>query len=53
MKIEDKNKFIDEQENITYINIKDYKIQNIKILLNDNQDKIKKDISLFISNDYI
>ena len=38
---------------MTYINIKDYKIQNIKILLNDNQDKIKKDISLFILNDYI
>ena len=38
---------------MTYINYKNYKIQNIKILLNDNQDKIKKDTSLFISNDYI
>ena len=51
IKIEDKNKFTDEQENITYINYKDYKIHNIKILLYNNQDKITKDISLFISND--
>ena len=50
IKIEDTGKFVDEQENITYINYKDYKIHNIKILLYNNQDKITKDISLFISN---
>ena len=49
-KIEDRNKFTDKLENITYANYKDYKIHNIKILLYNNQDKITKDISLFISN---
>ena len=50
IKIECPEKFIDEQENITYTNYKDYKIHNIKILLYNNHDKITKDIALFISN---
>jgi hypothetical protein len=51
IKIDNKNKFLDEQDNILYKDYKDYKINNIKILLYNNQDKITKDISLFISND--
>jgi len=41
------NKFVDENENITYPNYKDYKINRIKILLYNNQDKITKDLLLY------
>jgi hypothetical protein len=42
--------FIDENENTTFTNYKTYKINKIKILLYNNQDKITKDIALLISN---
>jgi len=48
---EDNKPFIDENEEIKYSNYKDYKINKIKILLYNNQDKITKDIaSLIIEN---
>jgi len=40
-------KFIDTCDNITYPNYKDYKINKIKILLYNNQDKITKDLALY------
>ena len=40
-------KFKDSHENITYSNYKDYKINKIKILLYNNQDKITKDLALY------
>jgi hypothetical protein len=43
--------FIDHNEEITYSNYKSYKINNIKILLYNNQDKITKDIALLFSDD--
>jgi len=49
-KIQDDNiKFIDENENINYTNYKDYKINKIKILLYNNQDKITKDLALYFN----
>ena len=44
-------KFTDNENNIIYPNYKDYKINQIKILLYNNQDKITKDISLVFSTD--
>ena len=43
--------FIDQNEDIKYPNYKSYKINNIKILLYNNQDKITKDIALLFSDD--
>ena len=43
----EENKFTDHNENITYDNYKDYKINKIKILLYNNNDKITKDIALY------
>ena len=43
----EENKFTDYNENITYDNYKDYKINKIKILLYNNNDKITKDIALY------
>lgn len=43
--------FTDENEDIKYTNYKSYKINNIKILLYNNQDKITKDIALLFSDD--
>jgi len=43
--------FTDHNENITYPNYKTFKINDIKILLYNNQDKITKDIALLFSND--
>ena len=43
--------FTDENEDIKYPNYKSYKINNIKILLYNNQDKITKDIALLFSDD--
>jgi hypothetical protein len=44
-------KFTDNENNIIYPNYKDYKINQIKILLYNNQDRITKDISLVFSTD--
>jgi hypothetical protein len=38
------------ENNTKYENFKSYKINNIKILLYNNQDKITKDIALLVSN---
>ena len=43
--------FTDHNEDIQYLNYKSYKINNIKILLYNNQDKITKDIALLFSDD--
>jgi hypothetical protein len=43
----EENKFTDHNENITYDNYKNYKINKIKILLYNNNDKITKDIALY------
>ncbi len=40
--------YIEQNENRTYENYFDFKVHKIKILLFDNQDKITKDIALFI-----
>ncbi len=48
---QDEVEFIDHDENITYPSYKDYKLNKIKILLYNNQDKITKDIALYILND--
>ena len=45
--------YYDENEEIRYINYKSYKINNIKILLYNNHDKMTKNISLLFSNDII
>jgi len=51
-KIQNENQpFIDHNEEVTYPNYKSYKINNIKILLYNNQDKITKDIALLFSDD--
>ena len=47
-KCESEDPFVDEHET-KYQNYKSYKINNIKILLYNNQDKITKDIELLIS----
>jgi len=50
-KIQDENTpFLDQEEEQNYDNYKKYKIDKIKILLYNNQDKITKDIALLISN---
>jgi len=40
--------YVEQNENRTYENYFDFKVHKIKILLFDNQDKITKDIALFI-----
>jgi len=40
-------KFVDNTDNITYPSYRDYKINKIKILLYNNQDKITKDLALY------
>jgi len=47
-KIENEDPFFDNETK--YDNFKSYKINNIKILLYNNQDKITKDVALLISN---
>ena len=42
--------YIEQNENRTYENYFDFKVHKIKILLFDNQDKITKDIALFIED---
>lgn len=50
-RIQNENKpFTDENEDIKYLNYKSYKVNNIKILLYNNQDKITKDIALLFSD---
>jgi hypothetical protein len=43
--------YYDVNEDVKYSNYKSYKINDIKILLYNNQDKITKDIALLFSND--
>jgi predicted PolB exonuclease-like 3'-5' exonuclease len=43
--------YLNEEEDIKYLNYKSYKINKIKILLYNNLDKITKDIALVISNE--
>jgi hypothetical protein len=43
--------YYDVNEDIKYTNYKSYKINDIKILLYNNQDKITKDIALLFTND--
>jgi hypothetical protein len=43
--------YLNEEDDIKYINYKSYKINKIKILLYNNLDKITKDIALVISNE--
>jgi hypothetical protein len=43
--------YYDHDEDTKYINYKSYKINNIKILLYNNHDRITKDIALLFSND--
>lgn len=45
--------YFDENNDIQYQNYKSYKINNVKILLYNNQDKITKDIALLISDNDI
>jgi hypothetical protein len=45
--------FTDHNEDVQYPNYKSYKINNIKILLYNNQDKITKDIALLFSDDTV
>lgn len=47
---DDSTEFIDYEEDHKYDNYKKYKIDKIKILLYNNQDKITKDIALLISS---
>ena len=42
--------YVEQNENRTYDNYFDFKVHKIKILLFDNQDKITKDIALFIED---
>jgi hypothetical protein len=42
--------YVEQNENRTYENYFDFKVHKIKILLFDNQDKITKDIALFIED---
>lgn len=49
-KINENNKFINEEENKSYDTYKDYKKEKILVLLYDNQDKITKDITLLFTN---
>ena len=45
--------YFDENNDVQYQNYKSYKINNVKILLYNNQDKITKDIALLISDNNI
>jgi len=45
--------YFDENNEVQYQNYKSYKINNVKILLYNNQDKITKDIALLISDNNI
>ena len=45
--------FTDENEEVKYPNYKDYKINKIKILLYNNQNKITKDIATLLTKDQI
>ena len=45
--------FTDENEEVKYPNYKDYKINKIKILLYNNQNKITKDIATLLTEDQI
>jgi len=40
-------KFVDNNDNITYPSYRDYKINKIKILLYNNHDKVSKDLALY------
>jgi hypothetical protein len=44
--------YYDANEDIKYTNYKSYKINDIKILLYNNQDKITKDIALLFSSEH-
>ena len=50
-KMECEDTYMDTDETIEYPNFKSYKMNNIKILLYNNQDKITKDIALLIGDD--
>ena len=52
-KMECEDTYMDTDETIEYPNFKSYKMNNIKILLYNNQDKITKDIALLIGDDTI
>ena len=41
--------FVDENEEVTYPNLKKYKINKVKILLYDNHDNMTKDLALYLS----
>ena len=49
----DENKFRDEEEGKDYENYKQYKINEIKMLLFNNQSKITSDISLFLTTNLV
>jgi hypothetical protein len=49
----DENKFRDDQEGKDYENYKQYKINEIKMLLFNNQSKITSDISLFLTTNLV
>ena len=52
-KMENEEPYMDIDETIEYPNFKTYKMNNVKIFLYNNQDKITKDIALLIGDDPI
>ena len=50
-KMDNEEPYMDTDETIVYPNFKSYKMNNIKIFLYNNQDKITKDIALLIGDD--